>query len=246
MNEGVGARAGDADLLGPDAVRVAGGLAVAGGVANAVADFLLRGGPSPRPGSAFTLESLGEVPFDLIFAGSVLGAVAIPLWIFGLLPVYRALEPAGRRTALVLVILFAYGITVAAGYHGAYVFYGVGYEVAGTVSEEARPVVAEMNERFRQVHDALLMAFVPPWMLASLGFVAVVLRGRTRYARWMVVLSPILVPITAPLGQALPAPFGGYIRPILGTTIWTAFFLMSTIVAWRPVSEASRETAPSE
>jgi hypothetical protein len=218
--------------LSPTTCRVAGSLAVAGGLTNLVADYLLRGGPAPVSGAAITLEALGSAPFDLVFAGSVLGAAAIPFWLLGLWPVYKALEPAGQWLAAVPVLFFAYGVALASGYHGSYAFYAAGYQALGAAAGNTEPILAEMIERFRAYHDALLMLMVPPWMVGSLVFVAVAAFFRTHYARWMAVASPILVPLTVPLAEALPAPLGGYVRPILGTAIWTLFFLVATIVTW--------------
>ncbi|MGH0034486.1 MAG: DUF6796 family protein [Myxococcota bacterium] len=214
-------------------IRIAGCGAVLGGIANGVADSLLRGGPAPAAGADLTLEALANVPFASVYAGSLLGAAAIPLWLLGLWPVYRALEPAGPRRALAIVLLFGYGIAVASGYHGTYAFYAGGYQALEAVGPESRPVVVEMMSRFRSHHDALMAVFVVPWVVASLGFVVVVLFFRTVYARWMVLLSPILVPVTAPLVAALPSPIGGWVRPVHGTTIWTLFFLLTTVVTWR-------------
>jgi hypothetical protein len=212
--------------------RVAGILAVLAGLTNAVADYLLRGGPAPASGAEITLEGLRSVPFESVFAGSLLGAAAIPFWLLGLWPVYRALEPAGRRLAALPVMLLAYGVALASGYHGSYAFYAGGYQALGAVAGEAEPVLAQMIQRFRAYHDALMLLMVVPWILGSLAFVAVALFFRTHYARWMALASPILVPLTVPLAEALPAPFGGYFRPILGTTIWTLFFLVATVVTW--------------
>jgi hypothetical protein len=213
-------------------IRVAGFGAVLGGIANLVADYLLRGGPAPVAAADITLEALANVPFESVFAGSVLGAAAIPLWLLGLWPVYRALEPAGRRLALALVLLFGYGIAVASGYHGTYAFYAGGYHALDVVGPDSRPVLVEMTDRFRRHHDALMLVVVVPWMAASIGFVVVVAVLRTHYARWMAVTSPILVPITMPLVAALPSPVGGWVRPIHGTVIWTLFFLLTTVVVW--------------
>jgi hypothetical protein len=213
-------------------IRVAGCAAVLGGIANLVADYLLRGGPAPVAASDISLETLADVPFESVFAGSVLGAAAIPLWLLGLWPAYRALEPAGRRLALAIVLLFGYGITVASGYHGTYAFYAGAYQALEAVGPESRPVLVELTSRFRAYHDALMLAVVVPWMAASVGFVALVLFVRTHYARWMAAASPLLVPLTIPLVQALPAPVGGYVRPIHGTAIWTVFFLVATVATW--------------
>jgi hypothetical protein len=214
-------------------LRVAGGLAVLAGIVNAVADYLLRGGPAPVSAAEITLEALGEVPFESVFAGSVLGVAVIPLWLLGLGPVYAALAPAGRWLALPPVLLFGYVFALAPGYHGAFALYAAGYHALGAVGAEARPILSEMIERFRAYHDALFLLFAVVASLGSLWFVVAVAFFRTRYSRWMAAASPILVPLLSPLAQALPAPAGGYVRPILGTTIFTLFFLVATVVTWK-------------
>ncbi|MDA8017907.1 MAG: hypothetical protein MPN21_10710 [Thermoanaerobaculia bacterium] len=136
------------------ALRVSGLIAVAAGVTNAVADFLLRGGPAPISAAEITSEGLGSVPFDLILAGSILGAAVLPLWMAALWPVFEALRPAGARSAAILVLLFGYGMAIVPGYHGAYVLYGTGYWLDGL--DDAGPSTGEAIERMLAHHDALL------------------------------------------------------------------------------------------
>jgi hypothetical protein len=212
--------------------RLAGVLAVLAGLTNAVADYLLRGGPAPVSGAAITLEALQAVPYDSVFAGSVLGAAVIPLWLLGLWPVYVALEPAGRWLALPPVVLLGYMLALAPGYHGAFAFYAAGYQALGAAPPEAHPILTPMIERFLGYHDAVFYLIAGVATLGSVWFVVAAGFFRTHYARWMALASPILVPLTVPLAQALPAPLGGYVRPILGTTIWTLFFLVATFATW--------------
>jgi hypothetical protein len=223
-------------------LRLAGGLAVLAGLANIVADYLLRGGPAPVSGAEITLEALQSVPYDSVFIGSVLGAAVIPFWLLGLWPVYVALEPAGRWLAVPPVLLLGYMLALAPGYHGAFAFYAAGYQALGAVAGDARPILNGMIERFLAYHDAVFYLIAGVATLGSIWFVVAAGFFRTRYSRWMAAASPILVPLTVPLAQALPAPMGGYVRPILGTTIWTLFFLVATVVTWN-VHTRSEPTA---
>jgi hypothetical protein len=217
--------------------RAAGIAAILGGLANFVADYMIRGGPAPTSASAITLEALGTVPPEMAFAGGVLGAAAIPLWAFGLVPVYAALEPAGRRLALIPVILMGYGIAVGSGSHGAYALYAGGFRARDSVGSDAESILTSMVEQFVAFDQALVTIIVVPWMIGSIAFVAIVALRRTHYARWMALLSPILVPITMPVVASLPAPIGGYVRPIMGTSIWTLFFVVAVLVTWRLESD---------
>ncbi len=91
----------------------------------------------------------------MVHTGSLLGAAVIPLWLLGLWPVYRALEPAGPSLALAIALLFGFGIAVASGYHGTYVFYAGAYQALEAVGPESRRVLVEMTDHFRAYHDAL-------------------------------------------------------------------------------------------
>ncbi|MGH0032533.1 MAG: DUF6796 family protein [Myxococcota bacterium] len=211
--------------------RLAGFAAIVGGVLNGVADFWLQGGLGVRPG-VNTFAYLPQVPFEPVFVGSILGQAALPLWLLGFVPLYVALAPAGRWLALPPVLLFGYAFAIFPGYHGAYAFYSAAYQAQAAAPEAASAVLTTLVERNHRVHDAVMLMIGPAMTLGSLWFMTAVALGRTHYARWMVVFSPILVPLTQPLAEALPAPWGGYIRPAWGTTLFTLFFALATWVTW--------------
>lgn len=231
-----------AEVLPTWACRAGGVTAILGCILNVVADYMLRGGPAPRSAAEITFEALGSVPNEIVFTGGVLGAAAIPLWIFGLIPVYAALAPAGRRIALIPVLPMLYGTAVAAGSHGAYALYAEGFRALAAVGSEAQPILETMMDRFMAYDRSIVTTMAVPWMIGSLAFVTIVALRPTRYRRWMAVASPILVPLAMPLGGSLPSPIGGYVRPILGTTIWTAFFMIATVVTWHGERSPESET----
>ena len=217
------------------ALRIAGGIAVAAGLVNAVGDFALRGGPSTVAGAELTLESLGSVPHESIWLGSLLGSLAMPLWMLGLWPVFVGLRRAGFWPASLCVLLFGYGICAGAAYHGAYVMYGSGFALQSALPN-ADDVAAHMT-RLLGHHDTLLSIMTPPWIAASLLFVALVASGRSAFPRWIAITSPILVPISVSLASMLPAPYGGVVRPALGSLLWSLFFALALRFTWNGESE---------
>lgn len=212
-------------------IRTAGLLAVAGGLVNAVSDYLLQGGLVTRS-AVNTYEHLPQAPYDLVFLGSIVGNAAIPLWLLGFLPVYVALAPAGRWLSIPPVLLLGYAFSLFPGYHGSYALYAAGFQAERAAPPALSETVTTLAERLHGYHAALLSVIGVASIIGSLWFVVAVLSGRSRFARWMVVLSPIVVPFTQPFVEMLPAPFGGFIRPAWGTTIFTVFFLVATIVTW--------------
>ena len=221
-------------------LRAAGLLAVAGGIANGVGDYMLQGGPEPGPG-VNTYAQLAEAPYDWVFLGSIIGNAAIPLWLLGFWPVYVALAPAGRRLALPPVLFLAYAFSIFPGYHGSYALYAAGFQAQAAAPAELASTLATMVDRMQAYHAAVLNLITVSAPIGSLWFAAVVLFGKTLYARWMAILSPILVPLTQPVAEMLPGPYGAYIRPAWGTTIFTLFFLITTIVTWNASPERDGE-----
>ncbi len=211
---------------------VTGGLAILGGVVNGISDYLLQGGLAA--GEAInTFENLPAVPYNQIYWGSIIGNAAIPLWMFGFWPVYKALEPAGPWLALPPVFLFVYLFALFPGYHGSYALYAAGFQAQFAGSPETIAPVTEMVERLIQYHDSIMLVIGVPMMVGSIWLIVAMLSGKTLYARWMVLLSPLLVPLTQSSIETLPAPYGAIIRPAWGTTLFTLFFLMSLIVCLR-------------
>lgn len=229
-------------MQGSMLLRAAGLLAVAGGIANGVADYMLQGGPKPSPGLN-TYAQLADAPFDPVFLGSIIGNATIPFWLLGFWPVYVALKPAGRSLALPPVLLLAYGFSMFAGYHGSYALYAAGFQAQAAAPPDAAPVLAEMVARMHAYHEALIDVITIGVPLGSLWLAAVILFRETHYRRWMVILTPLVAPLTQPFAEMLPAPIGGYIRPPWGTTIYTVFFLVSTLVTWNVSPDGDGETA---
>ncbi len=212
-------------------LRAAGVLAVAGGIANAVGDYLLQGGPAPGPG-VNTYAQLGSAPYDQVLLGSIIGNAAIPLWLLGFWPVYVALAPAGRKLALPPVLLLAYAFSIFPGYHGAYALYAAAFQAQAAAPVELAGTLATMVERMEGQHAAVMTLIQPMVPIGSFWFMAVVLFRETLFARWMVIFAPIVAPITQPLAEMLPGPYGAFIRPAWGTTFFSLFFLVATVVTW--------------
>ena len=223
--------ASQAERTGSLLLRSAGLLAVVGGLANAFSDFLLQGGFIPRA-AVNTYEFLPFTPFDLVFLGSIIGNAAIPFWLLGFFPVYVALAPAGSRLALSTVFFLGYGFSIFPGYHGSYALYAAGFQAHEAAPAGLTETTATLVQRLHDYHDALLMVIGVPVMIGSILFVVTVMLGRTLFSRWMILMSPIIVPLTQPFIEMTPAPFGGFVRPAYGTLVFTLFFLIATIVTW--------------
>lgn len=206
---------------------IAAGLAsLISGIVNGISDYYLQGGFSSGPG-VNTFENLETVPFESVHFGSVVGYAALPLWILGLWPLYHNLKPSGDLAALIPVLLLGYALACIPGYHHSYVFYAAGFQ-SSSLHEDTF-----LLEQLLSIHSASLRVFQAPLGLACVWIAVLILRGKTRFPRWMFIISPMLTPLTQPLVEILPAPWGAYIRPPWGTAIITLFFAVSLWVYWK-------------
>jgi hypothetical protein len=221
-------------------LRLAGVMSILCTLVNAVADLLLFGGGMPVSGAEITVEALRSAPYQSVFTGSILGVIVIPFWLLGLWPVYEALKPAGSWLAWPVVLFLGYALALFPLYHGAFAFYAAGYQALAAVSGDAQATLTELIERFLAVRGALYVLIAVSATLGSLWFIVAVVFGRTRYARWMAVLSPLLVPLASPLVRLLPAPIGGYALPPFATLIFTVFFLLATVATWNQATRAAK------
>jgi uncharacterized membrane protein YiaA len=218
------------------AFKVAGFLAIFGGIVCYVSDHYLRGGFAPGPAVGL-MEGLEAAPYTPVLFGSILGYAVLPFYLLGLWPLYRALKPAGRFLASVPVFLFGFAFTLFPGYHHAAVLYALGFKAA---TENADSLLAA---QLAQVHESALLVIAIPMTIASLWMAVLVLSGKTRYARWMAIVSPLLAPLISPLLLYLPDPWGGYLVPGAGTLVFVLFFALTVWVSW-PGSRTNESIDP--
>ena len=152
---------------------------------------------------------------------------------------------SSRPTDLALppVLFLAYAFSIFPGYHGSYALYAASFQAQAAAPAELASTHAMMVDCRHAYHAAVLHLITFSAPVGSLWFVAVVLFRKTLYPRWMAIVSPILVPLTQPLAEMLPGPYGAYIRPAWGTTIFTLFFLLTTIVTWNVSPEGDGESS---
>jgi len=219
-------------------IRTAGLLAVAGGLVNAVSDFLLQGGLIARD-AVNTYEYLEYAPYDLVALGSVLGNVALPLWLLGFFPLYIALAPAGKWLSIAPIACLAYLFALFPGYHGSYALYAAGFQAGAASTPDTALVLSTLVQRLDSYHDSLISVISVFSVIGSLLFLVAVLSGKTLFPRWVVILTPLVSPLLQTYVEMIPAPLGGFIRPAWGTLWFTALFLAATVFSWNQ-SEVGR------
>lgn len=207
-------------------------LAILGGLINGVSDYLLQGGLR-LDRAVNTFEYLPQAPFMDVYWGAVFGYASLPLWLAGLFPLYKCLEPAGKIYALPPVLIFGYALALFPGYHFTYAIYAAGFQATADPQLASELVISTLNQRLHLTHEGMINVFKFPMVISSFWFAALILSGRTHYKRWMFLMVPMLAPLLQPLVEMMPAPYGSLLRPAFGTAVFTLFFALATYVYWR-------------
>lgn len=207
---------------------VCGFVAVLGGLINAFSDLLLRSGPVS--GAAITHGFMATMPYEQVQTGALVGAaLGIPMWLAVLVPLYALLKPAGPWRSVPAVVLLGYLFVLTATYHGVYAFYAANHQLVAEAIEAhqiaARALLAKSDE-FEAVLGSVWFAAAA---LSSISLAAGIANRRSGLPWWSLFFLPVMSIVASVASMMLPAPVGGYIRPMAGTLVFTAFFV---VVMW--------------
>lgn len=174
---------------------------------------------------------LASKPAGEVILGHYLAVLGIPLGLFGLWQVFRAVEPAGWWLSRGVWFLGVMGFVVGTTFHATFAFVTFGIQAAvATVPAAAQET---MLVRFGLVFEPLAWLLLGVMGVAfGLIFVAIAFRD-THYPRWFAVANPLLIQ-AATGAVALVAPLE--IRVFFVVTSYNlsvlVFFALSTALLW--------------
>ncbi|MEM7036026.1 MAG: DUF6796 family protein [Bacteroidota bacterium] len=161
-------------------IRTAGIVAALGAFIAAVGDYLLL--YSPDGGYLVgDYQFLAEIPNSRLLWGHYLGILGIPFQVAGVYLFYLGLKPLGPRISYPTLFLGVLVIFPGVVYHG-----GI-YPLA-----EAVRTGPEWVELFRPFNEPLALGFVSVFFILIICLNVLILRGGTRFPKWLVLLSPIV------------------------------------------------------
>lgn len=204
--------------LSPRLVRLAGWTAIAAALVGMAADLCLLYAPRGGYGEGDYRFMAGTSERRLLW-GHYLGVLAIPWQAAGLVLIYGGLRPVGRLVSTGAVVLGVYVTFIGVAYHAAL------YPMAGAARRGGDAV-----ERLRPFHEPLGLGFAALFLLL-MGLLAVlILRGGTRFPRWLVLVSPLLTyPVSIAAYLTVPA-VGNYLAP-MGFNLSMAIFYAAIVAS---------------
>jgi hypothetical protein len=181
-----------------------------------------------------------DVPPRRLLVGHFLGVGAILLEIVGFWGVARGLEAAGRLFEPLFLGIAAAAFAVGAAFHA--MFAGIGLVLHHLAENGATPErLAGVAGAFRPAHEGLGAVPVFGMLLLSLVFSLAVVRGRSRFPRWMALASPLPVALAlAALARAVP----GLWLVVLpaGLNIANTILFLLAAITMRPAASTMRES----
>lgn len=123
-----------------------------------------------------------------------LAIIFIPLGLFGVWQVYKALLPGRNRLALPFLLVGGFGLIYATFYHGTLGFIAGALQAQRAVAAMGEPApesVRAMLSFFNSLSEPLGSVLLLADLAASLLFAGTVWFGDTRFPRWLAAVNPL-------------------------------------------------------
>lgn len=160
-------------------------------------------------------------------AGHFIGVLGAPLYLVGFWHVRLMLKPASDRWSLVAFFLTAYGCIIGI------VWIGSRASISALVNMPPEADLGHLIALYDFRYETLLQMTRLAVLSLSIIFIALVVRGRSHYPRWMAVLNPILLIVASFVVFLLAPAVGKYLMPIALNVAFVIFFSASLLVARR-------------
>lgn len=202
-----------------------------------ISDFILLG----KPNSAFDFLMLGtksmwDISSLRLTIGAFIGVVILPFQLFGLVPVYYALKPAGKILPVMTIILNAHTLLMGVAFHISYAFIGSGWN--HYYEENASLNTSALVNQFDFYWMLLAIIMFCDLLFCSIVYVIVVLKGKTLFPKWMAIFNPMgIIIMTFPLVFAIPYPVGGYVGPAYLNISTMIFFILTLTVGYKKMKQ---------
>jgi hypothetical protein len=201
-----------------------------------ISDLILLG----RPNNAYSFlklgmgtETMANIAQWRITLGSFIGVIVLPFQIAGLAAVYHGLKPAGKVMPLVVVFTNVHALIMGVAFHISYAFIGSGWKLYYGIGP-GNKISSELVKQFNFYWKILVTIMLIEILFSSIFYVALILRGKTLYPKWMAILNPLCVLLFMfPIIFVIPAPVGGFIAPTYMNISTLAFLTFSTVVIYK-------------
>ena len=204
-------------------IGVTGLIGLLGAVLTGAGEFLLHYDALAR----FDVEYafLGGISEQRSNVGHFIAVLGAPLYIIGCWHIRLMLKPASDRWSLVAFFVMAYGFVVGL------VWIGSRASISALINMPPEAELSYLIGLYEFRYETLLQVIRVAVLILSIIFVALVVRGRSHYPRWMAWLNPILLIVASFAVYAVIPAIGKFLMPIALNVAFFILFLMSTAIA---------------
>ena len=204
-------------------IGVTGLIGLLGAVLTGAGEFLLHYDALAR----FDVEYafLGGISEQRSNVGHFIGVLGAPLYLIGCWHIRLMLKPASDRLSLVAFFVMAYGFVVGL------VWIGSRASISALINMPPEVELSYLIGLYEFRYETLLQVIRVAVLILSIIFVALVVRGRSHYPRWMAWLNPILLIVASFAVYAVIPAIGKFLMPIALNVAFFILFLMSTAIA---------------
>ena len=197
------------------AIVVSGVIGLLGSLLTGAGEFILHFDALAR----FDVEYafLGGISEQRSNVGHFVAVLGAPLYLIGCWHIRLMLKPANDRWSLVAFFVMAYGFVVGL------VWIGSRASISALINMPESADVLHLIDLYEFRYETLLQVIRIAVLVLSIIFVALVVRGRSHYPRWMALLNPILLIVASFVVYALAPAIGKYLMPI---ALNVAFFIL--------------------
>jgi hypothetical protein len=184
-------------------------------------EFLLHFDPRARFSGGY--EFMADISDARLTAGHFLAMIGIPLYFIGCWHIYQMLKPASNKIAFAAFLIGSYGFMFGAVWMGSRASIG---------SLQHHPeLLASTNlvALYETRYETLLQVIRITTLTLSGIYVYLVLKGGTRYPKWMAAVNPFLLIIASFLVYLIAPAIGKYMMPIALNIAFAVFFASSLI-----------------
>jgi len=168
---------------------------------------------------------LGGISDQRSSVGHFVAMLGAPMYLIGCWHIRLMLKPASDSWSLVAFFVMAYGFAIGI------VWIGSRASISALVNMPVTPDVQHLIELYDFRYETLLQVTRIAVLALSIIFVALVVRGRSHYPRWMAALNPILMIVASFVVYALAPALGKYLMPIALNVAFFILFLASITIA---------------
>lgn len=154
--------------------------------------------------------------------GHFFGVLGAPLYVYGAWHIKLMLQPASRLWSTIAFVAMAYGMMVGA------VWIGSRATAAYLVNTLGPDAIGSAWALYGLRYESLLTVTRVAILALSIIFIALILTGRSRYPRWVVIVNPIImILVSFAIFWLLPS-VGKYLMPIALNVAFFVLFAIST------------------